>query len=118
MGSSEYSDTKDATSTAGDSESAALGDWEEREERQLVRKIDMRCMPPLIILFILNFIDRGNLSNARLKGLQADLNLDDTQYATALSVLFAGYIFMQVPSNLVMNTISTPRVYLACVVAA
>lgn len=46
MGSSEYSDTK-GVSTEGESDVATpvtLGDWEEREERQLVRKIDMRCM--------------------------------------------------------------------------
>lgn len=40
-------------------------------------------------------LQRGNLANARLKGLQTDLGLDDTQYATALSVLFAGYIFVR-----------------------
>jgi hypothetical protein len=39
---------------------------------------------------------RSNLANARLKGLQEDLNLDDTQYATSLSILFAGYIFVRI----------------------
>lgn len=38
---------------------------------------------------------RSNLANARLKGLQEDLNLNDTQYATSLSILFAGYIFVR-----------------------
>ena len=37
---------------------------------------------------------RGNLANARLQGLQEDLKLNDTQYATSLSILFAGYIFV------------------------
>lgn len=90
--------------------------WTEAEERRLVQKIDFRCMPALVILFILNFIDRGNLANARLKGLQHDLNLNDTQYATTLSVLFAGYIFMQIPSNLIMNTIPYPRLFISAVV--
>ncbi|KAK0453212.1 MFS general substrate transporter [Armillaria borealis] len=92
--------------------------WTEAEERRLVRKIDFRCMPALVILFILNFIvsNRGNLANARLKGLQHDLNLNDTQYATTLSILFAGYIFMQVPSNLIMNTIPYPRLFISAVV--
>ena len=39
-------------------------------------------------------LQRSNLANARLKGLQEDLNLNDTQYATSLSILFAGYIFV------------------------
>ncbi|KIK65646.1 hypothetical protein GYMLUDRAFT_39145 [Collybiopsis luxurians FD-317 M1] len=91
-------------------------DWDSRQERQLVRKIDMRCMPALVILFILNFL-RGNLANARLKGLQADLKLNDTEYSTCISILFAGYIFMQVPSNLVMNAIPKPRFFMATAVS-
>ncbi|KAG7445923.1 MFS general substrate transporter [Guyanagaster necrorhizus] len=113
-----HSDTKDSKITGGDSDVAErrAQQWTEAEERRLVRKIDFRCMPALVILFILNFIVRGNLANARLKGLQSDLHLNDTQYATTLSVLFAGYIFMQVPSNLVMNTIPYPRLFISAVV--
>ncbi|EIM85213.1 MFS general substrate transporter [Stereum hirsutum FP-91666 SS1] len=90
--------------------------WDEQEEKRLVRKIDARCLPALVILFILNFIVRGNLSNARLKGLQTDLSLTDTQYASALSILFAGYITMQVPSNLIMHAIPKPRLFMSGVV--
>ncbi|KAF8826437.1 hypothetical protein HHX47_DHR5000086 [Lentinula edodes] len=107
-------------------------EWDHHEEKRLLRKIDIRCMPALVILFILNFLDvritmmshpavlihrpqRGNLANARLKGLQTDLNLNDTQYATCISVLFAGYILMQVPSTLIMNAIPKPRLFMATV---
>ncbi|KAJ7584618.1 MFS general substrate transporter [Mycena floridula] len=89
-------------------EPGIVDEWDASEEARLVKKIDLRCMPALII--------RGNLANARLKGLQSDLKLDDTQYATTLSVLFAGYIFMQVPSNLVMNSIPQPRLFMSAVV--
>lgn len=41
--------------------------WSPEEERKLVRKVDMRIFPVIIILFILNFIDRNNFANARLK---------------------------------------------------
>ncbi|KAJ4472132.1 MFS general substrate transporter [Lentinula aciculospora] len=93
-------------------------EWGRHEERRLVNKIDIHCMPALVMLFILNFlVSRGNLANARLKGLQTDLNLNDTQYATCISVLFAGYIFMQVPSNLLMNAIPKPRLFMAAVVS-
>ncbi|KAF8911892.1 hypothetical protein CPB85DRAFT_1252873 [Mucidula mucida] len=113
-----HSDTKDSKgASSGDIvEAHEHDDWSADEERKLVRKMDWRCMPALIILFILNFIDRGNLSNARLKGLQEDLHLDDTQYSTCLSVLFAGYIFMQIPSNLIMNSIPYPRLFMSAVV--
>ncbi|THV05376.1 MFS general substrate transporter [Dendrothele bispora CBS 962.96] len=78
--------------------------------------MDVRCLPALNVLFILNFLQRSNLANARLKGLQEDLKLDDTQYATTLSILFAGYIFMQIPSNLIMNTVPYPRLFMSFVV--
>ncbi|KAK0498380.1 MFS general substrate transporter [Armillaria luteobubalina] len=110
-----HSDTKDSGITGGDfMVEHGAQQWTETEERRLVRKIDFRCMPALVILFILNFI-RGNLANARLKGLQHDLNLNDTQYATTLSILFAGYIFA-LPSNLIMNTIPYPRLFISAVV--
>ncbi|KAF8066034.1 MFS general substrate transporter [Lyophyllum atratum] len=97
------------------------GVWDADEERRLVRKIDIRCMPALVLLFILNYVEvhgiqgRGNLPNARLQGLQDDLNLTDTQCAACLSVFFAGYFSVQVPGNLIMNTIPYPRLFLATI---
>lgn len=87
-------------------------DWTASDERGLVRKIDLRIFPILIVLFILNFIDRGNFANARLKGLQDDLGLDDVQYQTCISILLVGYVLMQVPSNMILNLIKHPRWYL------
>jgi len=51
--------------------------WTATHEKALIRKIDLRIFPVLILLFILNFIDRGNFANARLKGLEKDLHLTD-----------------------------------------
>ncbi|KAE9404474.1 MFS general substrate transporter [Gymnopus androsaceus JB14] len=114
---SESPDTKKGASLFSEVQAGAVAEWDHHEERRLVRKIDVRCMPALVILFILNFLVRGNLANARLQGLQTDLSLNDTQYATCISVLFAGYIFMQVPSNLVMNATPKPRLFMALVVS-
>jgi hypothetical protein len=60
-------------------------------EKQLVRKLDIRILPILIVLFLLNVLDRNAIANARLGGLEEDLNLTDTQYQTAIMVLWAGY---------------------------
>jgi MFS family permease len=61
----------------------------------------------------MNYLDRNNISAARLKGLQEDLSLSDTQYSTCLSILYVGYILMQVPSNMFINRISRPSIYIA-----
>ncbi len=44
----------------------------------------------------MNYIDRNNYPAARLSGLQEDLNMSDQQYQTGLSILFVGYVLMQV----------------------
>jgi fucose permease len=91
--------------------------WTGKEEKALVRKIDIRIFPVLILLFILNFIDRNNFANARLKGLEKDLHLTDVQYQTCISILLVGYVSMQVPSNVFLNYINRPSLYLcSCVV--
>lgn len=93
---------------------------EERDtlERHLRRKIDWRLLPMVILMYILNYIDRNNIAAARLAGLEEDLKLDASgnQFSTAVSILFIGYILMQVPSNLLLNKMGKPGIYLpACV---
>lgn len=81
-------------------------------EAMLVRKIDLRLLPMVILMYILNYLDRNNIAAARLAGLESDLSLTGTQYLTALSILFVGYILMQIPSNLFLNKVGKPAIYL------
>lgn len=64
-------------------------------EKSLKRKLDTRCSL-FVLIYIMNYLDRNNIAAARLKGLQDDLNMDYPQYATCLSILYVGYILMQV----------------------
>ena len=91
-----------------------------RLEAVLVRKIDSRLPPMLILMYIMNYLDRNNIAAARLVGLQdpqslGGLGLTSTQYLTALSILFVGYVLMQIPSNLFLNKIGKPALYLPTV---
>ncbi|KAL1642936.1 hypothetical protein SLS58_005178 [Diplodia intermedia] len=81
-------------------------------EAKLRRKIDLRLMPMIIIMYILNYIDRNNIAAARLSGMEEDLSLTESQYLTSVSILFVGYLLMQVPSNLYLNKIGLPAIYL------
>ena len=51
-----------------------------RLERALVRKIDFRLLPMIILMYILNYLDRNNIASARLAGLESELKLSSTQY--------------------------------------
>ncbi|KAF3058301.1 hypothetical protein GL218_05363 [Daldinia childiae] len=86
-------------------------------ETRLRRKIDWRLLPMIILMYILNYIDRNNIAAAKLAGLPEDLNLDPnaSEFQTAVSILFVGYLLMQIPSNLFLNKIGKPAIYLpAC----
>jgi len=63
---------------------------------------------PMLTLFDCS----NNIAAARLRGLEADLNLSQTQYQTCLSILYVGYILMQVPSNIYINSIQRPSLYI------
>lgn len=60
----------------------------------------------------LTVTNRNNYPAARLQGLQEDLGLTDSQYQVGLSILFVGYILAQVPSNMLLNYIGRPSLYL------
>ncbi|TRX95811.1 hypothetical protein FHL15_003365 [Xylaria flabelliformis] len=55
-------------------------------EKRLVRRIDWRLLPMIIIMYILNYIDRNNIAAAKLSGLPEDLNLKGNQFQTAMAV--------------------------------
>lgn len=52
-------------------------------EKQLLRKIDRRIMPCLILMIILNYLDRNALANARVQGIEKSLGLVGSQFNTA-----------------------------------
>lgn len=89
-------------------------EWRAQTEKSLKRKLDTRCAL-FVLIYIMNYLDRNNIAAARLKGLQEDLNLNDPQYSTCLSILYVGYILMQVPSNIIINRISRPSLYIAVI---
>ncbi|OJJ60513.1 hypothetical protein ASPSYDRAFT_146706 [Aspergillus sydowii CBS 593.65] len=83
-----------------------------RMERKLVRKIDFRLLVMTFAMYVLNYLDRNNIASAKLGGLEEDLGLRGNQFQTTVSILFVGYILMQVPSNLLLNKIGKPSLYL------
>jgi hypothetical protein len=51
-----------------------------------------RVLPVLALLFLCSFLDRTNVGNARLFGLEKDIGLTDKQYDQGLAVFYATYI--------------------------
>ncbi|GJE85744.1 MFS general substrate transporter [Phanerochaete sordida] len=79
------------------------------DERKLMRKIDWHVVPWLSVLYLLNFLDRGNIGNARLYNMQTDLHITDTQYLIALTVFFFPYSLFEPPSNVALKRLRPSR---------
>ncbi|KAG8901490.1 hypothetical protein FRC00_006793 [Tulasnella sp. 408] len=77
--------------------------FSKEEESALVRKLDWRIMPLVTILYLSNFIDRTNVGNAKVGGLEKDLGLVGYQYNIGLSIFFIFYALSEVPSNLILK---------------
>ncbi|TFK86776.1 MFS general substrate transporter [Polyporus arcularius HHB13444] len=73
------------------------------EEKRLWRKIDMRLMPILTLMYLCSFLDRGNIGNAKLQGLTTQLNLTGDKYNIALTMYFIPYCLFECPANLVLK---------------
>ena len=90
--------------------------WDPTATKSLIRKIDLRLIPFLAFLYLLSFLDRTNIGNARLDTLEKDLNMPKTSlmYNNALAILFPFYVAAEIPSNMAMKRFR-PSIWIACI---
>ena len=72
-------------------------EWKAHNTARLLRKVDLRLLPLLILMYLLNFLDRSNLAQARLGTLEMDLGMAGTDFNLATSILFvvrSSYFFI------------------------
>ncbi|KAK9357753.1 major facilitator superfamily domain-containing protein [Lipomyces starkeyi] len=80
-------------------------------EKKLLRKLDFRVVPCCWLLFVLGYLDRANIGNARTGGLADDFKLSSNQYSVILLVFFISYVLFEIPSNMVLARVR-PSLYL------
>ncbi|KAG6861074.1 hypothetical protein C0995_004172 [Termitomyces sp. Mi166 len=68
-------------------------------------KVDVFALPVVAMFYLLSFLDRTNLGNARVTGLQTDLKMNNYEYCIALTVTYIPYIVAELPSNLVLKAV-------------
>lgn len=71
--------------------------------KKLDRKIDFRLIPWLAVLYLLSFLDRSAIGNARLFGLENSLGITDEQYKICVTVFYFTYSLFEVPSNILLK---------------
>ena len=78
------------------------------DEYRLYRKVVYRIIPFIFVCYVLNYIDRVNVSFAKLQ-FQGDLHLSDASYGLGVGLFYVGYILFEVPSNLVLQKIGARK---------
>ena len=73
------------------------------EGRRALRKVDYRLIPLLGFLYLIAFVDRSNIGNAKIAGLEDDLNLEGLRYNTAVTMFFVSYGLFEVPANIILK---------------
>ncbi|CAD6588825.1 MAG: hypothetical protein ASARMPRED_003737 [Alectoria sarmentosa] len=74
------------------------------DEKALLRKIDIRVIPILFLLYLSAFLDRVNIANALTLRLPQDLHLKGNESNVALTIFFVPYVLFEIPSNVLLKS--------------
>merc|ERR1711939_153098 len=102
--------------TASNSSQEA-GGFDKKATKRLIRKLDWTLLPFLALLYLLSFLDRTNIGNTRLAGLEEDLGMSGLDYNVALAVFFPFYVAAEIPSNLMMKR-TRPSIWIPTIMVA
>ncbi|HWT37782.1 MAG TPA: MFS transporter [Paraburkholderia sp.] len=78
------------------------------DAEKLFGRIARRLIPFLFLCYVLNYIDRVNISFAHLQ-FRADIGLTEASYGLGVGVFYIGYVLFEVPSNLLLRRIGPRR---------
>ena len=102
------------------------------DPKKVLLKMDLHLIPMLALLYLLSFLDRGNIGNARIEGLVETLHMTGPQYnwtcnlsfqhatsanSNAVTVFFFTYCLFEVPSNLLLKRLR-PSIWLPSIMVA
>src|SRR4051812_12850856 len=71
-------------------------------QTRTMRKVATRLIPVLLVLYVIAYLDRVNVTFAQDK-LESDLGFSGAVYGFGAGVFFIGYFFLEVPSNLALH---------------
>ena len=74
----------------------------EPTEASVLRKVTLRLIPFLFLLYVVNLIDRTNIGIAKLQMLREPAVLSEKAYQLGAGLFYVGYLLFEVPSNLIL----------------
>lgn len=81
------------------------------QDKKLLRKLDLHLIPWLTLLYLISFLDRTNIGNAKIDGLLTDLHMSQNQYQASLSIFFISYALFEPLTNVLLKRLR-PSIFL------
>lgn len=78
-------------------------------ERSTIKKITVRLVPFVAVMFFINYLDRTAIGFAGPNGMNDDLGLSAAQFGFASGIFFIAYILLEVPSNILLTKFGARR---------
>ncbi|KAJ9293744.1 hypothetical protein DTO217A2_9257 [Paecilomyces variotii] len=85
-------------------------------DRKLLWRLDLMLIPWLCLLYLASFLDRTNIGNAKLEGLQEDLRMTNSQYNLTLTVFFISYSVFEPLTNVLLKRLR-PSVFIPIIMS-
>ncbi len=80
-------------------------------EKKVMRKVTLRIIPFIMLLYFIAFLDRVNIGFAALT-MNQDLGFSPTVFGLGAGIFFLGYFLFEVPSNLILHKVGA-RIWIA-----
>lgn len=105
MGSSELNKISAVTheSLATPDQQLPLPPFDKVAEGRILRRLDMKILPILWLLYLVCFVDRSNIGNAKIQGMETELDLNGQRYNIAVFVFNIGFLVAGVPLSIVFQ---------------
>lgn len=68
----------------------------------LRRKVAVRVLPLVFVLYIVSYLDRANVAFAKLR-MAGDLQFSEAVFGFGIGVFFIGYLFLEIPGALLVE---------------
>ncbi|KAK5173423.1 uncharacterized protein LTR77_002104 [Saxophila tyrrhenica] len=102
---------QDAFNALHDPDAGKSDEERARIDKKLVRRLDLMLIPWLSFLYLVSFLDRTNIGNAKIDGLIKDLNMTSGEYNACLSLFFVSYAGFEPLTNILLKRLR-PSVFI------
>ncbi|KAJ8118875.1 hypothetical protein OPT61_g219 [Boeremia exigua] len=108
-------ETKELSVGQIDLERPCSTDIDGHSESQLLRKQDLRVLPMVFLMYFFTFLDRTNLGNARIAGMEKDLGLGTYGFNIGACLYYLIYFFADIPAALCVKKFGFIVIPLSCI---